>query len=362
MKRKITVLGAGNGAQTMAGDLASRGHEVTMFEHPNFAEKIRDINNKNNKITLTNTINAEGTLAQATTDIAAAMKGAEIIFFVAPTFAQIPIFKLAAPYFEAGQTLIIIPGNFGSFALRKILKDSGGPEIYVAETDTLPYACRLIENGKVNVWGLKTYVRMGTLPGKDFAAVKNNLGDVFPVDIQQLPNSIAAGLANANMVVHCATMIMNAGRIESEKGNFRFYTDGMSPSVCKVQEAVDKERRSVAQALGIPLISTLEGLKTMYKLQGSTLHEVLAENPAYRLHGADAPGTMAHRYLTEDVPFLLVPVSMLGRKTGVPTPVIDSIILLAETVNDVRYSDVGWNEEQLGMQGLNKEKIIEFIR
>ena len=32
VKRKITVLGAGNGAQTMAGDLASRGHEVTMFE------------------------------------------------------------------------------------------------------------------------------------------------------------------------------------------------------------------------------------------------------------------------------------------------------------------------------------------
>lgn len=362
MKKKVTILGAGNGAQTMAGDLASKGHEVTLYEHPDFAEKIREINSKNNKIVLTNTLNAEGELAQATTDIAAAMKGAEIIFFVAPTFAQTPIFKLAAPYFESGQTLVIIPGNFGSFALRKILKDFGAPEIYIAETDTLPYACRLIENGKINVWGIKTYVRMGTLPGKDFAAVKKNLEGVFPVEIQQLPNSIAAGLANANMVVHCPTMVMNAGRIESEKGNFRFYTDGMSPSVCKVQEAVDRERREVAKSLGVPLVSALEGLKTMYNLKGDTLHEVLAENPAYSQHGPDAPGTMTHRYLTEDVPFLLVPVSMLGRIAGVPTPVIDSIILLAETINDANYSDIGWNEKQLGMQGLGKGELIEFIR
>ncbi|HCL79049.1 MAG TPA: NAD/NADP octopine/nopaline dehydrogenase [Synergistaceae bacterium] len=362
MKRKVTVLGAGNGAQTLAGDLASRGHEVTLYEHPDFADKIRDINLKGNKILLTNTLEKEGQLAQATTDIAVAMKGAEIIFFVAPTFAQTPIFKLAVPYFEAGQTLVIIPGNFGSFALRKILRESNGPDIYIAETDTLPYACRLIENGKINVWGIKQYVRIGTLPGKDYPVVEKILRDVFPVEIRELPNSMAAGLANTNMVVHCATMIMNAGRIESEKGNFRFYTDGMSPSVCKVQEAIDRERMAVAESLGIPLISALDGLKTMYNLQGETLHEALAENPAYGAHGPDAPKTMTHRYLSEDIPYLLVPVSMLGRITNVPTPVTDSIILLSETVNDAKYSDVGWNAEQLGIQGMSRNELIEFIR
>lgn len=361
-KRKVTILGAGNGAQTLAGDLASGGHEVILYEHPDFADKIRDINSKGNKILLTNALAKEGQLAEATTDIALAIKRAEVIFFVAPTFAQPPIFKLAAPYFEAGQILVIMPGNFGSFALKKSLRESNAPGILLAETDTLPYACRLIENGKINVWGIKQYVRIGTLPGKDYPVVEKTLRDVFPVEIQELPNSMAAGLANTNMVVHCATMIMNTGRIESEKGNFRFYTDGMSPSVCKVQEAIDKERMSVADALGIPLISALEGLKAMYSLQGETLHEVLAENPAYSAHGPDAPKTMAHRYLSEDVPYLLVPVSMLGKIADIPTPVTDSIILLSETVNGVPYSDVGWTAEQLGIQGMSKRKLMEFIQ
>jgi hypothetical protein len=34
-----------------------------------------------------------------------------------------------------------------------MLKDANGPELLLAEADTLPIACRLIENGKVNVWG-----------------------------------------------------------------------------------------------------------------------------------------------------------------------------------------------------------------
>jgi len=360
--KRITVLGAGNGAQTLAADLASKGHRVTLYEHPDFEAKIKDLNSKGNRITLTNTINVEGRLHLATTDIADAVRDAEIIFFVAPTFAQTPIFTLALPYFESGQTVVIIPGNFGSLALRKMLKDANGPDLLLAEADTLPYACRLIENGKVNVWGIKTFVRIGTLPGGDFSKLKTVLDGVFPVEIHELPTSLAAGLGNANMVVHCATMVMNAGRIESEKGNFRFYTDGMTESVCRVQEEVDRERLAVAEAYGIKFVSTFEGLKTMYGLEGNSLHEVLAGSPVYGSHGPDAPKEMGHRYLSEDVPYLLVTVSALGKVAGVPTPVIDSVILLAGTANGTDYTTAGWTVENLGIQGMNKQSIIEFIQ
>ncbi|GAB1400741.1 NAD/NADP-dependent octopine/nopaline dehydrogenase family protein [Aminivibrio sp.] len=359
--KKISILGAGNGAQTLAADLASKGHEITLFEHPDFAAKITDLNSKGNKIVLTGALDAEGQLRAATTDIAQAVQGAEIIFFVAPTFAQTPIFTLALPFFEEGQTVVIIPGNFGSFALRKMLQDMGGPKVFLAEADTLPYACRLIENGKVNVWGIKSYVRMGTLPGGDFARVKKNLEGVFPVDIHELPNSLGAGLSNANMVVHCATMVMNAGRIESEKGNFRFYTDGMTPSVCKVQEGIDEERVAVAAAFGIKLESTFEGLKKMYGLEGNTLHEVLAGSPVYGSHGPDAPKELGHRYLSEDIPYLLVPLSNFGKIAGVPTPVTDSIILLAGVINGTDYRKAGWSGDELGIQGMDKKELLKTI-
>lgn len=359
---RITILGAGNGAQTLAADLASSGHRITLYEHPNFAAKITDLNARGNKITLTNSLNVEGQLYAATTDISEALKEAKIIFFVAPTFAQASIFKLALPYFEEGQTVVIIPGNFGSFALRKMLREREYLRLFIAEADTLPYACRLSENGKVNVWGVKNFVRIGTLPGGDFCKVKKTLEGVFPVTIHELPNSLAAGLGNANMVVHCATMIMNTGRIESEKGNFRFYTDGMTPSVCRIQEGVDKERLAVAAAFGIELESTFYGLKTMYGLEGDSLYEVLARSPVYGSHGPDAPKEMSHRYLSEDVPYLLAPLSALGKIAEVPTPVVDSIILLAGVINGTDYTESGWTIYDLGIEGKNKELVKEFIR
>lgn len=359
--KRITILGAGNGAQTMAADLASKGHMVTLYEHPAFADKIRDLNAKGDRITLTNAINAEGRLHAATTDIASAVHGAEILFFVAPTFAQTPVFELAAPHFEDGQMLVIIPGNFGSFALRKMLAARGGARILVAEADTLPYACRLIENGKVNVWGVKAHVRIGTLPGGDFDAVRAALDGVFPVGINRLPNALAAGLGNANLVVHCATMILNTGRIESENGNFRFYTDGMTPAVCRVQEAIDAERLAVAAAFGIRLESTCELLRTMYGLEGDTLHEVLAGSPVYGSHGADAPKETTHRYLSEDVPYLLAPLSTLGRIARVATPVTDSLILLAGLINATDYRNAGWSGNALGIETMTKDQLLRFI-
>jgi opine dehydrogenase len=44
--KKITVMSAGNGGQALAGDLALRGHAVTLYEHPTFAAVIEAIRAK----------------------------------------------------------------------------------------------------------------------------------------------------------------------------------------------------------------------------------------------------------------------------------------------------------------------------
>ena len=41
--RKITIIGAGNGGFAAAADLTMRGHQVTLFEMPEFADSIREI-------------------------------------------------------------------------------------------------------------------------------------------------------------------------------------------------------------------------------------------------------------------------------------------------------------------------------
>lgn len=358
--KRITVLGAGNGGQALAGHLASGGNSVTLFEHPRFEDKLTALKERGN-ITLKGSVKCIGKPDMITGDPEAAVKGAHILYLVAPTFAQKPILEMIAPYLEDGQILVLLPGNFGSLSFSKFMETKRiKADIMLAEADTIPYACRQVEPGLVDVWGMKKTMSMGSLPGKDIGKVIEGIRDYFPLPLKAAPNVIAIGLYNTNMILHCPTMIMNAGRIESEADGFSFYKDGMSESVCKVMEAMDEERIRIGKELGIKLLSTMEDMQNIYRIGGRTLRETILNNRAYCGHGKDSPSSMGHRYLNEDVPYLLVPLSEFGKLLDVPTPTVDSIIFLAGIVNGTDYFSSGINLEKLGLKGFSKEDIITF--
>ena len=87
----------------------------------------------------------------------------------------------------------------------------------------------------------------------------------MPVKLLPLPSALAVALANTNMIIHCPTMIMNAGRIETGE-RFRFYNDGMSASVCSVMEKMDEERLAVGKAWGYNLVTEFEDALANYDL------------------------------------------------------------------------------------------------
>ena len=156
-------------------------------------------------------------------------------------------------------------------------------------------------------------------------------------------------------------MILNAGRIESTKGNFMFYCEGMTESVCKTMEKMDEERIQIGKKLNLSLISTYEWLKQTYNLKGKSLYEVISTSPVYSGHGPDAPGNLNHRYITEDIPHLLVPVASFGRLLGIQATIIECIIKLASAINGVDYFKNGRNLETLGLSGMSLEKILTYI-
>ncbi len=109
---RLTVLGAGNGGQALAGDLAMKGSQVVLYEHPDFDEKVGLIQNRGSRIEMEGKILGEGQLAFVTSDIEKAAKHGDILFFVMPSFAQERILDMALPFLRPGQTLVFIPGNF----------------------------------------------------------------------------------------------------------------------------------------------------------------------------------------------------------------------------------------------------------
>jgi opine dehydrogenase len=213
----------------------------------------------------------------------------------------------------------------------------------------------------VDIWGIKTKVLMAALPSERNEELIQAVGDMFPTDIVEMSNVLETSFSNLNMVLHCSTMILNTGLIESREGDFRFYTDGMTPSVCKISEIIDEERISIGRILGLRLQPQIQWLKETYNLEGNNLFEVLQGSNVYGGHGADAPKTMTHRYLMEDVPYLLVPVASFGRAFGVPCPVIESIILLAGKINDKDYFSEGRTLEKMGFRSAGIESIREKL-
>ena len=115
---KVTILGGGHGAHTMAADLALRGFKVTLYEMPEYSNNI-------GKLFETGTVKAEGAingtakLDLVTNNIEEALNGAKYINIVTPGFAHDDYAKLLKGKIKKDQVLIIYPGNFGALVFKK---------------------------------------------------------------------------------------------------------------------------------------------------------------------------------------------------------------------------------------------------
>ena len=116
------------------------------------------------------------------------------------------------------------------------------------------------------------------------------------------------------------------------------------------------------QQWGLPFPRSWPGWKAVTVLWGKIFYEALqlADNykgiAAPRLTSIEAKKGL--RYVTEDVPAGLVPVSELGRKLGVETPAIDTIINLADILFEADFRASGRNLEQLGLHDLSLDEIV----
>ena len=133
-------------------------------------------------------------------------------------------------------------------------------------------------------------------------------------------------------------------------GNFQFYIEGVTPSVARVLDEVDRERVEVANTLRCKNIYTaLDWLTMAYNVVEDTLFDGIHSNPGY--YGIMAPKTTNVRYITEDVPFSIVPISEFGRVFGVATDITDALINLS---NIIFKKDV-YDRDKAVLDGLNEE-------
>lgn len=328
---KITVLGAGAGGTAVAFDCASHGHVVRMFDFEQFPDNIATIAEKGG-IKSEGALSGFGSIAYSGHDIDAALQDAELIYVVGPAYSTEPFGASVAGKLRAGQTVIVSPSSCGgALAFKRAAGLALDDEsIRVAETSTLHYAVRLTQPGHIRVFlKLKAGNLLAALPGTHTSDILELIGDVYP-SMEPAESVLQTSLQNANPIIHPAVTLSNAARIEMSGGDFLFYEEGVSDSVGRLIEALDKERIAIGKELGIAVLPDPEiGVRQGYMLKAN-YGSGYREAPGFL--GIGAQPQLDHRYLNEDVGYGLVFLSELAQQVGVATPAIDAVITVASIV------------------------------
>lgn len=351
----IAVVGAGNGGLAAAADMTLKGHDVRLC---NRSAPVLDAVTQLGGILISGALGEQTiAVADATTDIARAIDGADVVMVVLPASAHGDIAQRLAGNVAHGVPVILNPGHMcGSLHFRRAMAEQGCRPPSVVELGTLAYVCRSQSLGAVDIYLRAANVPAAVVPDGDDAG-RAIIESLYPG--VRIMHPIAAWLHDVNMVLHPPGMILGAAWIEATGGNFGFYSEGVTPAVAAVMQQLDEERIAVGGAYGFELDDLA---KTMAALgtadPGATdLRAAVAGGEANR--SITAPDALDHRYITEDVPYGLVPLTALAAAAGVHTPVAAALIELATTIAGRDLHADGLNARRLGIDQLGAQEIQE---
>lgn len=350
-------MGAGNSGLAMAAHLSYEGHSVTIWNRTS---------NNIRKLMKTRIIKSEGVIKgnimvdSITDDIKQAVHDPDVILITTPASAHRDLAKEIALNINKETLVILNPGRtLGAVEFERIYSQYNNKvKQTIAETQTIIYTCRKTGEDSVNIIALKKEVLISAMKPEVNNEIINRLPECLKEYFIPAKSLVETSIGNVGMVLHCAPLMLNSGWTENENNIYRYYYDGITPTVARFIEKIDGERIEVSSRLGIRVESTIEWLRRTYKIKGNTLYECIQNNKAYRM--IDAPISLNHRYILEDVPCGLVPLEALGVELGINMKFTGIIIDLAIGLMNIDFRKEGRNLL------LNDEKdmhnIIVFLK
>lgn len=353
----LAVIGAGNGGQAFAGYLGSLGYRVRLYDRtPNKVNLL----NITKKIKLVGALEVVGEIEFASSNLDKVISGADIILVSTTATAHRSLAAQMASLLSDGQIIVLNPGRTcGALEFRNTLDEAGlSKRVYVAEAQTLVYACRIVETGIVNIIGVKDRVLISAYPASDTSYVLDTLKPIYPC-FYEAKNVLQTSFENVGAMFHPTVVLFNEAAIERGE-SFFFYRD-MTNGLARIIEKADKERLAVAAAYGVSPISAFDWVSYAYDgVEGRNLCERMQNNPAY--YEIVAPKTIDCRQITEDIPTGIIPLAELGRAAGVPTPLFDSLITICSILHNRDFMAEGRTLKKLGLEGLTVDEIINKIQ
>jgi opine dehydrogenase len=299
-----------------------------------------------------------------TTNPAAAVEGAEIIAVVTGGTYQEGAARDLAPHLRDGQLILLVQGNTGgALVVRRALDRAGcRARVDIAEMDNYPYSCWRLGPTRIRPIVRKRWLQIAAFPGERSAAVFARLSPLFPEAVAA-PTIVSTGFMNANAMLHVANCVGNAGRIDNG-GAYKFYAEGVTPAVARLYRAINAERVAVAAAFGAEVPNLEDWFERVYGVRGADLGEtcrLLTTTSDGPYQATGTPKSWDHKYIAEDVPAGLIPMSALAAAAAVPTPAIDAVIRTASVMAGNNFTADARTLDRMGLAGMDLAQIRDAL-
>lgn len=354
---KITVLGSGHGGFAMASDLKYSGYDVVLSATAPHNSKLKLFKSLG-KIKIEGMFKKYENPVIISTDYIEedtqkAVRQADIIMVNTPAFAQEIYSELIGIYGRKGQVIVFPCGGFSAVNFHNYLRSINREEDFiVCETGSFIYTTKLTGAGSILIKSMKSNVMFASYNKEDTDKALKLLNQIYP-QFYKAENVWQTSFSNPSSVLHTITTLCNMSRIE-QMGSYKNSFYDITPGVARIIEKVDKERCEVASHFYKNVMSVTEIMCSLYNLNYDNIYDTIKNISAFKIQ--HAPGDLKHRYITEDVPYSLVPISTIGKKLGIETPNTDAIINLACMSNDTDYWISGRNADKIGF---SKEQLLE---
>ena len=320
----VAVLGGSNGGFAAAADLALAGHSVRLWRRNDAdLEPIRAAKG----ITLRGEERSGlGRIEQLTTDLASAMKGADVVLLALPATTHESLAKELGRHLSETQIVLLLPGSFGSYVIaREIARASGKLPRAFAEAGTLPYLARKTGPAEVSAPVRAANLPIGVLPGSRTNDVVTRLRELYPA-LRPCVDVLDAALTNAGIVIHPPLVLLNAGAID--RGRFDIHAAGTTASARRLIDAVDAERVAARKGWGYPaphyeLATYYDESRAAEGLYGSGAKAKLVASGLW-----NETLDYEHRYVTEDAALGLPLFDSAARTASVAAPASGGLLLL----------------------------------
>ncbi len=352
---KITVVGAGNTGTAMAAHATAEGHEVSLWNRSEL--EVPELM-KTETIELQGVIEGVFKLHKVTTDMEEALEDTELILITTPSFAHKDLAKLIAQSIQKESLVILFPGRtFGAVEFYDIYTQYNDQiKIRVAETQTAIYTCRKLREDLIDLLSIKTNVSFSVIESEENERIFKELPEFLQASLTPGESLVETSIGNVGMMLHCAPLLLNTGWTENKNYSYKYYVDGITPSVAKFVERLDQERVNVAKAFGYEIESVSNWVHRIYGVEGENLYERIQNTEPYTT--IEAPNTLDNRYITEDVPNGLVPLESAGKFLGLDMTYTGLIIDLASALLETDF-----RKEGRSLTGLfdSKDKVIQSL-